>query len=437
MNQRNDAIAIFKTAVESVQPKYLMQQHLQQDNDYLSICNQKVQVSVINKLVVIAIGKAAAAMAQEAEEQLADLITGGICITKYKHRLPLQKLELIEAAHPVPDENSLLAGKKVLDLVSTLTPNDIVLVLISGGASALVADVPEGCSLLEMQATVDLLLKSGASIHEMNAVRKHLSNIKGGQFARSARPAKVFSLILSDVVGDDLDVIASGPTVPDSSTFADVWQVLKKYNLLDLIPENIKVHIEKGLNKLLPDTPKASDDFFRNTFTQIIGSNRIALKAAEKKALALGYEAHIYKENVAGDAEELARKLMQELPHYKGMLPVCLLLGGETTVKVTGKGKGGRNQHFVLCALDELSAINSNDLKNNVTVLSGGTDGSDGPTNAAGAVGDVKMINSSSLSLKKYLQNFDAYHFFGQTDGLIITGPTQTNVMDIMMVLIS
>lgn len=437
MNKTGDALSIFKAAVESVQPKYLMQQHLRQNKTHIIIGDQNIPLNAIGKLIVIAAGKAAAAMAQQAEEQLAGLITAGICITKYEHALSLQKLELIEAAHPVPDENSLLAGKKVLDLVSRLMPNDIVLVLISGGASALVADVPEGCSLFELQTTVDLLLKSGASIHEMNAVRKHLSYIKGGQLARNAQPARVFSLILSDVVGDDLDVIASGPTVPDSSTFADVWQVLKKYNLLSIIPENIKTYIEKGVNKLLPDTPKLSDEFFRNTFTQIIGSNRIALKAAEKKALALGYQAHIYKENVTDDAEELARKLMQELTDYKGTLPACILLGGETTVKVTSKGKGGRNQHFVLCALDELSAINNNDLKNSITVLSGGTDGSDGPTDATGAVGDVKMINNSSLSIKEYLKNFDAYHYFEQTGGLIITGPTQTNVMDIMMVLVN
>jgi glycerate 2-kinase len=437
MNKTDDALNIFKAAVESVQPKYLMQQHLQQNDNYLIIGGQKIALSSIGKLIVIAAGKAAAAMGKQVEQQLAGLITNGICITKYEHGVPLQKLELIEAAHPVPDENSLLAGKKVLELVNGLASNDVVLVLISGGASALMADVPDGCSLTELQTTVDILLKSGASIHEMNTIRRHLSYIKGGQLARTAQPARVFSLILSDVVGDDLDVIASGPTVPDSSTFADVWRVLKKYNLLDVIPDNIKMHIEKGLNKLLPDTPKTSDDFFGNTFTHIIGSNRIALKAAEQKALELCYHPIIYKENVTDNTEELARALMQELLHYNGSLPACILLGGETTIKVTGKGKGGRNQHFVLCALDELSQMDNAGLRNRVTVLSGGTDGSDGPTDATGAVGDVEMINKAGLSLKKYLKDFDAYHFFEQTDGLIITGPTQTNVMDIMIVLIS
>ncbi len=437
MNQRRDAIAIFKRAVESVLPEYLMHQYLQQDNTDLRIGDQKIPLEANGQLVVIAAGKAAAAMAQQAEQQLAGRITAGICITKYEHGLPLKKIELLEAAHPVPDENSLLAGKRVLQIVEGLAANDLVLVLISGGASALLADVPEGCSLHDLQLTVDLLLKSGASIHEMNAVRKHLSNVKGGQLTKRAQPAKVFSLILSDVVGDDLDVIASGPTVPDSSTFVDVRLVLKKYNLLNAIPASIKSYIEKGLNKIFPDTPKVSDEFFSNTFTQIIGSNHIALKAAEEKASTLGYYTLIYKENVTGDAEELARTLIQELKNYKGLLPACLLIGGETTVKVRGKGKGGRNQHFVLCALDELAASDDINFKRRITVLSGGTDGTDGPTDATGAVGDSQMIKNNGLAIKKYLNNFDAYHFFEKMDGLIITGPTQTNVMDIVVVLIT
>jgi glycerate 2-kinase len=436
MNQRQDAINIFKAAVDAVHPMYLMREYLWSDSTGLQIAGQNIAWEAVDKLVVIAVGKAAAAMAQQAEQQLAGRITAGICITKYEHGLPLQKIELLEAAHPVPDENSLLAGKKVVQLIDGLSSTDLVLVLISGGASALLSDVPEGIVLNELQTTVKLLLNSGASIHEMNVVRKHLSCIKGGQLAKRAQPARVFSLIISDVVGDDLDVIASGPTVPDSSTFADLWQVLEKYDLTNSIPTSIRGYLEKGLNQLLPDTPKSSEDFFSNTFTQVIGSNQLALRAAQQMALSLGYHALVYKQNVTDDTAQLARELVQYALQYKGLLPTCFLLGGETTLKVTGEGMGGRNQHFVLCALEELSANDGNDLRNRITILSGGTDGSDGPTNATGAVGDVEMINKAEFSIKKYLNDFDAYHFFEQTDGLIITGATQTNVMDVMMVLI-
>jgi glycerate 2-kinase len=436
MSQRQDAIAIFNAAVEAVQPANLIRQRLQVLKDCLIICDQKIEWTSFDKLIVIAVGKAAAAMARETEQQLAGFITAGICITKYEHRLPLEKLELIEAGHPIPDENSIMAGEKLLQLMRGLSNRDLVLVLISGGASSLLADLPDNCSLVDLQVTVDLLLKSGASIHEMNAVRKHLSQLKGGQLAKRAQPARVFSLVLSDVVGDDLDTIASGLTVPDSSTFEEVWRVLRKYGLADLIPVNIKIHIEKGLNRLLPETPKSSEICFSNTFTQIIGSNAMALKAAREKALSLGYHTLVYKENAAGNTDKLARELMQYVLHYNDVFPVCLLLGGETTLKIAGTGKGGRNQHFVLCALDEWSAMPDPKFQKPITILSAGTDGTDGPTNAAGAIGDAGMIKNAASAIKTHLEKFDAYHFFEQRGGLIVTGPTQTNVMDIMMVLI-
>jgi glycerate 2-kinase len=430
---RANAIQIFKAAVEAVQPPRLMQQHLYTDENCIHIAGHILSKSSISNLIVIAVGKAAAAMAQQAELQLGNIITDGICITKYEHGLPLQKIKLLETAHPVPDENSVKAGGAVLELITGLTKDDVVLVLISGGASSLMADVPEGCTITDVQTCFELLLKSGATIHEMNAVRKHLSKIKGGQLAKAAQPAKVFSLILSDVVGDDTDTIASGPTVPDLSTFNDVQEILLKYQLWHAIPAAIENHLTKGLQQQIAETPKPGELFFQNTFTQIIGSNRIALQAAAAKAKQLGYYTIIYKENVTEDAEQFARAFIQQFIYYTGTKPACILCGGETTVKVTGNGKGGRNQHLVLCALDELSKQKK--LHHTITVLSGGTDGTDGPTDAAGAVNDSNSL-PDDLLLKKCLADCNAYHYFEQTGGLIKTGPTQTNVMDVMLLLI-
>jgi glycerate 2-kinase len=430
---RANAIQIFEAAVEAVQPQQLMQQHLYADEEYIHIAGYALRKSSINNVIVIAVGKAAAAMAQQAELQLGNIITNGICITKYEHGLPLQTIQLLEAAHPVPDENSIKAGEAVLRLINGLTKDDVVLVLISGGASSLMADVPEGCTITDVQTCFELLLNSGATIHEMNAVRKHLSKIKGGQLAKAAQPAKVFSLILSDVVGDDTDTIASGPTVPDRSTFTDAQEILLKYKLWDSIPAAIRNQLTRGLQQQITETPSPGELFFQNTFTQIIGSNRIALQEAATKAKQLGYHTIIYKENVTEDAEQFARTCIQQFIHYTGVKPACILCGGETTVKVTGNGKGGRNQHLVLCALDELSKQKK--LHHVITVLSGGTDGTDGPTDAAGAVADSNSL-PDDLLLKKCLADCNAYHYFEQTGGLLKTGPTQTNVMDVMLLLI-
>jgi glycerate 2-kinase len=432
---RIHAINIFKSAITAVQPRQLMQAHLYADAEHVQIAGNKIEKKAINKFIVIAAGKAAAAMAQQAELQLGTIITDGICITKYGHGLPLQKIKLLEAAHPVPDSSSMVAAQQVLQLTNGLTQHDILLVLISGGASSLITDVPEGCTLEEVQATYDLLIKSGVSIHTMNAVRKHLSKIKGGQLAKAAQPAKVFSLILSDVVGDELDTIASGPTVPDSSNFEEVHELLLHYNLWNSIPKSIQHYFTKGLQKQIADTPKPGEAFFENTFTQIIGSNHIALHAAKEKALQLGYEAFIYQENVTDSAAAFAKSFVQQCSSYQGNLPVCIIAGGETTVQVTGNGKGGRNQHLVLCALHELSKQPA--TKHEITILSGGTDGTDGPTDAAGAVADSALLSAANMSPTKYIENCDAYHFFEQTGGLIKTGPTQTNVMDIMLLMIS
>ena len=272
----DDALKIFHAAVASVKPKKLLQQHLHADEKSIRIGSHSIARADINKLLIVAVGKASAAMAIEAEQQLGQIIAGGICVTKYHHGLPLKRLKPVDAGHPLPDENSLQAGLEIKALLNSLTENDVVLVLLSGGASALMEELPEGCRLPDVQQTVDCLIRSGASIHEINTVRKHISKLKGGGLARAAFPAQIHTLVLSDVVGDNLDVIASGPTVPDTSSFTDAAAVLHKYNLWQTIPADIKHHVDKGLNNVIAETPKPGDPIFKNCFTTVIGSNKLA-----------------------------------------------------------------------------------------------------------------------------------------------------------------
>jgi glycerate 2-kinase len=439
MMQRNHAVEIFKSATAAVQPAQLLQEHLAVTKDALVIGGHQVPKQAIRHLYVVGAGKAAAAMAVETEKILGDHIREGLVTTKYDHALPTRIIKILEAAHPVPDEKGVLAVSNTVELLKKATKNDLVLCLISGGASALWCDVPAGMTLQEVQTTFDQLIKSGAAIHEINTVRKHLSGIKGGQLIRHCGEAKVFSLLISDVTGDDLEVIASGPTVADPSTFQDAHGILLKYNLWPVLPQSIRLHIKKGMQGSITETPKPDDPLFSNTINRIIGNNQVAVMAAARKAQDLGYHTHVVPQLITGEAESEAKKLVSFACTYQGDKPLCILQGGETTVRVSGKGKGGRNQHFVLAALTELNKRNHEDEWNKITILSGGTDGTDGPTDAAGAVGDQEVLNlalQKNLSLEAYLKNQDAYHFFEQTNGLLITGPTQTNVMDIMIALV-
>ncbi len=430
----NDAQEIFFSAINAVHPRSLMPQHIQVDEQVLNICGQKFNISSIDNFIVIAAGKAAPAMANELEKQIRYLITKGICITKYGHALPLNKIQVLEAAHPVPDKNSILAGRIVLDEVQNLSANDIVLVLLSGGASSLVADTPAGITLEELQLVFKLLVESGASIQEINIVRKHLSKIKGGQLAKAAYPAKVITLIISDVVGDDLGSIASGPTVPDNSTFEHAYNILLQYDTWIRVSDSIRKYLTNGLINEQEKTSEPGLDYFKNAFSKIIGNNLLALEAAKLKAVQMGYNTIVLEENMTGDTEEKSRQFVRYILDYTGNLPACILMGGETTLQVTGSGKGGRNQHFVLCALDELLNKNTDKHTSRIIILGAGTDGTDGPTDAAGAVIDPEIYEPGQIDiLKEYLLNFDAYTFFKKNGGLLKTGPTQTNVMDIVI----
>ena len=437
--KRENAIKIFRTAIAEVQPAHLLQQQLTMKEHTLVIGGQLIERNTFDHIYVIGSGKAAAAMAAATEAILGHLVKEGLVVTKYGHSLPTGKIRILEAAHPVPDTQGVEAVAQTLQLLEKVTKDDIVICLISGGASALWCDVPPGIVLSEVQAAFDQLIRSGAAIHEVNTVRKHLSDIKGGQLVRHCNGARVFSLIISDVPGDDLEAIASGPTVADPSTFQDAYTILGRYNLLSTLPQRVRLHIEKGCQGMIAETPKPADALLKNTVNKIIGNNRMAIEAAAKKAKDMGYHTHIIDPLITGDAETEARKLVALTLNYCGQKPACIIQGGETTVKVTGQGKGGRNQHFVLAALNELNNMQDKSGLHDICILSGGTDGTDGPTDATGGVIDQETLMQAArehLSIESYLNNQDAYHFLERTNSLVITGPTQTNVMDIMIAIV-
>lgn len=437
--EREDAVRIFQAATAAVQPGRLLREHISLSNSFIALGGQQIVRHSIDHIYIVGAGKAAAAMAVETESLLGSLITDGIVTTKYGHALATNRIKVLEAAHPTPDENSVKAAALTVDLLKKATAKDLIICLISGGASALWCDLPPGTTLSEVQTTFDLLIQSGASIQEINTIRKHLSAIKGGQLVRYCGGAKIVSLIISDVPEDKLDVIASGPTAGDASTFADAYAILLKYNLTSRLPRSIMDYMEKGLRGVVAETPKPGDPLFKNTINRIIGSNRVAVQAAQIEAQALGYQTYVIPEVITGDAEAEAQKLVAMTSQYKGDSPLCIIQGGETTVKVTAQGKGGRNQHFALAALESLRDVRELGWPHDITILSGGTDGTDGPTDAAGGVVDKDTLSvalQNGLVFETYLRNQDAYHFLQQTGSLLITGPTQTNVMDIMIAIV-
>ncbi|MDX2049356.1 MAG: DUF4147 domain-containing protein [Chitinophagaceae bacterium] len=434
---KDHALEIYDAAIKAVQPQWLLPSYIKLYRSELILGQQRFSLNEIQSIFLLSVGKAAAAMAQEAEKILGERISDSLVITKYGHNLPLKNSRSIEAGHPVPDENSIRAGDEVRKLLQAKHENDIVIALISGGASALMSDFPPGCSLKELQQLNQLLLQAGADIKEINTVRKHVSLLKGGQLTKLACPATVVAFLLSDVSGDPLGIIASGPTVADHSTFQDAWHILEKYNLTDKTGNGIRQWLQKGVQNKIDEIPKPGDKIFDKTFNYLIGSNVIALKAAEAKARELGYYCRILNDKMQGEAKEEAVKFIQQLIGYNGAKPVCILMGGETTVTIKGKGRGGRNQEFVLAALCEM--MNLSPFKPAPVVLSAGTDGTDGPTDATGAVADaglIQKIKDKRIDPIVFLNNNDSYSFFKQAGGHIITGPTHTNVMDVVIGLI-
>jgi hydroxypyruvate reductase len=435
---RQHAVDIFHASLKAVDPKAAILRTVKIVDSSLQVGGQRLAFEDYDRILVVGAGKAAAPMAKALEDILEDRIADGVVVVKEGHGLPLQHVRLREAGHPVPDERGVRGAEELLALAATATGRDLVLCVISGGGSALLVAPAEEIQLADKQEVTRQLLACGADIHEINTVRKHLSRVKGGGLARLAYPATVISLVLSDVIGDDLNAIASGPTVADPTTFADARSVLETYNLWQQIPPSVQQRLQKGQAGEIAETPKSGDGVFQRCYSQLVGTNFQALSAAGKKARQLGYTPLILSSVVEGEARQVAKVLTaiaREVQRSANPLaaPACILCGGETTVTLNGKGKGGRNQEFALAAALMLDGLD------NMVILSGGTDGTDGPTDAAGAVADGRTVaraRAKDLDPVDYLRRNDSYHFFQPLGDLIITGPTRTNVMDVYMALV-
>ena len=436
MDQRKEALEIFKSGVESVVPENLIRNNIALKDNILSCQDVFYDLTEYERIYLVGFGKASAGMAKTMEELLGDRLTGGHILTKYHHAVPQKKCTITEAGHPIPDQNGQEGTRKILELVQQATERDLIIVLISGGGSSLLTDLPDGINLTELASLNKLLINSGADIREINAVRKHLSLLKGGQLARLAYPASLLTLLLSDVVGDPLDVIASGPTVADPSTFCDALQVLDKYQLQSTVSTSVLEYLQKGKSGYLQETAKEAESCFFRTRNILLGNNQTALEQSKIKAIALGYDATIISNILEGDVSDVAEFIFSKteacLKAFHGSR-VALLFGGEPTVHLSGQGKGGRNQHLALLMAQKLAGTDG------ITFLSAGTDGSDGPTDAAGAICDgmtIQLAEKMDLKPVEMTRNFDSYPFFEATGGLLKTGSTYTNVMDMMIVLI-
>lgn len=437
MDHKEVARNIFIEAVRSVHPHRLIKDHVKTEGDILSVDDLKLSLDSFRNIYVIGAGKASASMGEALEEILGERVTGGHIIVKYGHSADLKRISVTEAGHPVPDAEGFRATESIIRLAEKTTGSDLVFCLISGGGSALMPDCPEGLTEGELMDLNDLLVRSGADISEINTVRKHLSDVKGGRLARLLSPSTIINLIISDVPGDLPEIIASGPTYPDTSTFRQASDILHKYKLENKVSVAVIDYLGKGLNGLIKETPRPDDPVFKNVSTFLIGTNRTAIEAASAKAARSGLLPYIIDTDLHGDTAEISKVIVESAVRFKkdmqGRKHVCLLFGGETTIKVTGNGLGGRNQHLALMCAKLLRNLDG------ITILAAGTDGTDGPTDAAGGVVDSSTTTNALLKgidPEKYLNEFDSYHFFINAGGHVITGPTMTNVMDIIVVII-
>jgi glycerate 2-kinase len=438
MTLRKQALAIFRAAVKAADPVEAVLRSFHLRDSSLEAGGRGYSLSRYDRIFVIGAGKASAAMAKAVERVLGKQISGGLINVKYGHTAKLKRIELNECGHPNPDEAGVRGAAGIAAIADHAGERDLVICLISGGASALLPAPAPPVTLAEKQAITRLLLNCGADISEINAVRKHISSIKGGQLARLAFPATVISLLLSDVIGDALDVIGSGPTVADASTFAEAQEILRKYEIDRKAPASVRERIERGIAGEIPETPKPGDPALSRTHNVVVGSNILAVNAAAEKARELGLRTMVLSTFVEGETRDVARMhaaIARQARVYGQPVrgPACIITGGETTVTIRGQGKGGRNQEFALAAAIDIAGLDE------VLILSGGTDGSDGPTDAAGALADGSTCHRAAklgLIAKEYLANNDSYNFFQPLGDLLITGPTNTNVMDVRLILI-
>jgi len=421
---RNDALAIFRAALKAADPSHAVEQALRARKD----------LARYERVFVVGAGKAAGTMARAAERVLGRRVFAGSINVKDGDPARTRRIEMRACGHPTPDARGVDGTRRIVELCSQAGERDLVVFLVSGGASALTPFPTPPVTLRDKQATTKLLLACGASIDELNAVRKHLSMFKGGQLARVAAPARVLGLILSDVVGDKLDVIGSGPTAPDSSTFDTALSVLDRYALRGQVPKRVRERLEQGAVGSIAETPKPGDAVFERVENVIVGSNRTSLDAAERKAKELGYRTMILASTVEGETRDVGRMhaaIAREIATSGRPLrpPACVISGGETTVTLKGRGKGGRNQEFALAAAIDLAGLE------NALIFSAGTDGTDGPTDAAGAIADGETTARAKRDAAKALDENDSYEYFRGIEDLVITGPTGTNVMDLHLVM--
>ncbi len=441
---------VFRAGLERVDPYLMLKRGITIEGDCLRVTTEQeskqFDLSRFERILVIGTGKASAVMAHALEDILGNRLDGGVISTKYGFGMELRRIEIIEAGHPVPDDNSVAAAKSIADIARRADEKTLVLCVISGGGSALMAapyeDERTRLRLADKQEVTRILLACGADISEINCMRKHLSLIKGGRLAQLLYPATTICLILSDVVGDNLDTIASGPTAPDASSFEMTNAIIRKYDIREELPAPVRLLLERGIAGDAPDTPDPDSEAFTRVHNFLIGTNYQSLLAAKRKACELGLDARILTDCLEGEAKEAARLLFSIARYhcrYGVTKPLLLIFGGETTVTLCpDHGKGGRNQEMALAFLCELKRAGS-DMQA-ATLLAASTDGNDGPTDAAGAWASLEMLEKTKnmgVDPIEYLKKHDAYHFHERIGALYKTGPTRTNVGDIQLLLIN
>ncbi len=445
-----DVKSIFSAAVKRVDPALMVEELVTVAGNTLTIRTEsesaEYDLSKYNRIVVIGAGKASAKMALGLEASLGDRITSGLVAVKTGHTETLKYIDLIEASHPMPDESCVEAATKIAEICSAADEKTLILNLISGGGSALLTAPYQNdaynITLDDIQAVTGLLLACGAVIQEINVIRKHLSAVQGGRLAGFAAPGTMVSLILSDVIGDPLNAIASGPTVPDPTTYKDAMGIIKKYDLGAKLPASVAKIMEDGVAGKAEETPGEDSEIFKNVQNILIGTNISALYAASEEAERLGYAPVILTSQLSGEAREIAKVfsgMCKDMTRNRLAFkrPACIIAGGETTVTLRGKGKGGRNQEMALAYMIEY--LDNPEGMENTVFLSGGTDGNDGPTDAAGGIAHLSVMKSmveKGLDPLEYIGNSDSYHFLKESGGLLMTGPTNTNVCDVQILLV-
>ncbi|MGI6367792.1 MAG: glycerate kinase type-2 family protein [Anaerolineae bacterium] len=436
--RRAQLVEVMQAALMAVDPAEAVRRHMHRQGDQLIVNGRTYPLNQYRRIIVVGAGKADAAMTQAVEEILGDRLTEGAVNVKYAHSLPTRRVVLTEAAHPVPDAAGVQGSARIAQLLEGANESDLVICLISGGGSALMTLPAAGITLDDLQGLTSALLRAGANIVEINTIRKHLDRLKGGKLARLAAPATVISLILSDVVGNPLDAIASGPTVPDDSTFADAWRLLERYELVGHIPEAIERELRRGLDGETAENPAAGDPAFARVQNVIVASNDLAAAAAERHARSLGMHTLLLSTYVEGEAREVARVLAAIARQIAAtdspvQRPACVIVGGETTVTLRGEGRGGRNQEMALAAAIAIDGLAD------VTIACLATDGTDGPTDASGALAEgstAARARALGMDPWDYIARNDAYRFFEPLGDLLMTGPTQTNVNDLAFVVV-